>query len=245
MFMSLSDLKVMSNTMRKTLPHTLSWSWVKRYILRLDIILCAVCVYAFILFPTLDLKVSHLYFMDNKFIYDNEPVVRFMYHLFAKIHLLYLVIFLSAIAVLSFIKRPHIRRHFIFLTLCLLLGPGVMVNIILKDNSFGRPRPIQIQEFNGKEAFAPAFHHAGTCPKNCSFVSGHASIGFFLITLAWVRQRKIWIIYGIILGAIIGFSRILQGGHFLSDIIFAGWSTYFIYVLLARIMCYPSVHFRQ
>lgn len=245
MFMNLSDLKVMSNSIKKPLIQIVKITWLKQYILRLDIFLCALCVCAFIVFPTIDLKVSHLYFTNNKFIYDNEPIVRFMYHVFAKIHLLYLVIFLLAIAMLSWAKRPHVRRHFIFLTLCLVLGPGVMVNIILKDNSLGRPRPIQIQEFNGKEVFTPAFHHAGTCPKNCSFVSGHASIGFFVMALAWVRQRKIWIIYGITLGAIIGFSRILQGGHFLSDIIFAGWSTYFVYVLVARIMHYPSISFQK
>lgn len=245
MFMNLSDLKVMNNTIKKPLAHILKPAWLRKYILRLDITLCALCVCIFIFFPTIDLKVSHWYFTNNTFIYDNEPIVRFVYHVFAKIHLLYLVIFLIAIAVLSWKKRPHIRKHFIFLTLCLVLGPGVMVNIILKDNSLGRPRPIQIQEFNGKEVFTPAFHHAGTCPKNCSFVSGHASIGFFLMTLAWIRQRKIWIIYGITLGAIIGFSRILQGGHFLSDIIFAGWSTYFVYVLLARIMHYPSIDFQK
>lgn len=245
MFMNLPDLKVMSNTIRKPLTHFIKYTWLKQYVFRLDTLLCVLCVYVFILFPTIDLKVSHLYFTNNKFIYDNEPIVRFMYHIFAKIHLLYLVIFLMAIAVFSWRKQTHIRRHFIFLTLCLVLGPGVMVNIILKDNSLGRPRPIQIQEFNGKELFAPAFHHAGTCPKNCSFVSGHASIGFFLMALAWIRQRKTWIIYGIALGVIIGFFRILQGGHFLSDVIFAGWSTYFVYVLVARIMHYPTISFQK
>lgn len=245
MFMNLSDLKVMNSTTKKSLTHFLQYSQLRRYVLRLDVILCTLCVYIFIAFPNIDLKVSHLYFINNTFIYNNNPIVSFMYHVFAKIHLLYLVIFLMAIAIFSWKKRTHIRRHFIFLTLCLVLGPGVMVNIILKDNSLGRPRPIQIQDFNGKELFTPAFHHAGTCPKNCSFVSGHASIGFFLMALAWVRQRKIWIIYGITLGAIIGFSRILQGGHFLSDIIFAGWSTYFTYVLIARIMHYPRIRFQK
>lgn len=71
--------------------------------------------------------------------------------------------------------------------------------------------------------------------KNCSFVSGHAALGFYTIALAWVvrRRRRLWLAVGIGVGALVGLGRLLQGGHFLGDVVFAFWATYFSCVLVA------------
>jgi lipid A 4'-phosphatase len=111
----------------------------------------------------------------------------------------------------------------LFLALVLIIGPGILVNTVLKEHS-GRPRPGHLIEFGGSHAFMPVFR-SGECARNCSFVSGEASsiyaIGFAIAMLAR-RRRASLLGTAILAGSVVGFIRIAQGGHFLSDIIFAG-----------------------
>ncbi len=125
-----------------------------------------------------------------------------------------------------------------YLVVSLLLGPGLLVNTVLKDH-WGRARPHQILEFGGTLRFSPAILPADQCTANCSFPSGHAALAFWFLALVplapppWrVRARAA----GIALGCAIGAMRIVQGGHFLSDVIAAAllvlffnyWTQYFI-----------------
>lgn len=127
-------------------------------------------------------------------------------------------------------ERP-LRRSVLFLLVVLLLGPGLLVHQGLKDNS-GRARPAQVEPFGGKRYFTPAFVFADQCEKNCAFVSGHAAMGFFFLAFAWVFQDRRWLLYGGIIGALVGLGRIMQGSHFLSDIVFS-----FVAVLLTALLC--------
>ena len=117
-------------------------------------------------------------------------------------------------------QARRIRNAAIFALLALLIGPGLIVNSVLKEH-WGRPRPEQIAEFGGKASFVPALWPSRQCGHNCSFPSGHAAAGFFLITGAWIwpRRRRAWRIVGITAGSLIGLARIAQGGHFLSDVL--------------------------
>ena len=113
--------------------------------------------------------------------------------------------------------------QWLFLAVVLLIGPALLVNGFVKNYS-ARPRPIHLVEFGGPHAFTPVFH-LGQCHRNCSFVSGEASsvyaLGFAIAMMA--RRRRATLMGSAILaGSVIGFIRIGQGGHFLSDIIFAG-----------------------
>ncbi|MFN7094324.1 MAG: phosphatase PAP2 family protein, partial [Burkholderiales bacterium] len=94
---------------------------------------------------------------------------------------------------------------------------------VFKDH-WGRARPIQVTEFGGSKRFTPMGVITNQCERNCSFVSGHASVGFYLMAFAWVtkQNRKIWFFLGWFVGMVIGGLRIWQGGHFLSDVIVAG-----------------------
>src|SRR5438132_14308343 len=65
-------------------------------------------------------------------------------------------------------------RAAVLLIATLALAPGLMANVILKDN-WGRPRPPEITEFNGPEKFVPWWDPRGTCDKNCSFVADRKS----------------------------------------------------------------------
>lgn len=198
-----------------------------------DIVLFMLCITFFIAFPQLDLVIASQFFNDG-FYWNENPVIKFIYKLFAKIHLLYLLVFIVWIIV-YWVKKNVFRRYAgVYLLCTLLLGPGLLVNILLKDNSVGRPRPVHITEFDGKMAYTPVFHYSGECHKNCSFVSGHASIGFYTMALFWVTRKRRWLLGGLALGAAVGFTRIVQGGHFFSDVIFAGWAVYFCCAWLSK-----------
>ncbi|MFD2264853.1 phosphatase PAP2 family protein [Lacibacterium aquatile] len=112
-----------------------------------------------------------------------------------------------------------------FLVLSVIIGPVVLANATFKDN-WGRARPNQIVEFGGTKTFTPVAIPSDQCQRNCSFVSGDAAGGFaylapaLLAPLAWRRRA---VVAGLAVGAIFGANRILQGGHFLSDVLFAGY----------------------
>ncbi len=130
------------------------------------------------------------------------------------------------------------RRAALFLALALLLGPGLMVNTVFKDN-WGRARPVHLAHFGGanQAEFTPAWIPSQQCAKNCAFVCGDASVGFGLIAFAFVTRRtRLWLGIGISFGAALGAMRIAQGGHFLSDVIFSFYVVYFTSWLLHRTM---------
>jgi lipid A 4'-phosphatase len=62
-------------------------------------------------------------------------------------------------------------RAALFLILTLVLGPGLLVNVALKDH-WARPRPGMVTEFGGTMVFRPWWDPRGACASNCSFVSG-------------------------------------------------------------------------
>jgi lipid A 4'-phosphatase len=117
------------------------------------------------------------------------------------------------------------RNALIFLVAALTIGPGILVNTVLKDH-WGRARPYQIEEFGGTHQFTPAPVPADQCARNCSFVSGHAALGFFLVAFAFLlptgRPRNLALAGALGFGALVGLARIAAGHHFLSDVIGAG-----------------------
>jgi lipid A 4'-phosphatase len=124
----------------------------------------------------------------------------------------------------------HVRRRYYALVLTLLLGAGLIVNNGFKEH-WGRERPMKIQEFGGTAPYQPALIRSSVCKHNCSFTSGHAAVGFSLMALGifgTYRTRRRWLLIGGAVGAFIGFVRMVEGDHFLSDVIFSGlviWGT--------------------
>ena len=117
------------------------------------------------------------------------------------------------------------RNALIFLLAALVVGPGIVANTILKDH-WGRARPYQIEAFGGDKQFTAAPVPADQCTRNCSFVSGHAALGFSLVSLAFLlpagRRRTAAFGTALALGGLIGLGRIAVGHHFLSDVVYAG-----------------------
>ena len=99
--------------------------------------------------------------------------------------------------------------------------------MILK-NLWGRARPNDILQLGGKETFSPWFEIRNACETNCSFVSGDASVGFSIIVLYLITKKIIFLYASAFAGLVLGLIRIMAGGHFLSDIFFAG---FFIVIL--------------
>ena len=68
------------------------------------------------------------------------------------------------------------RKKAVFVLIFLALGPGLVVNVLLKDQ-LGRARPREVVEFGGSHQFTQ-FWQPGTAGGNSSFPSGHAAIAF-------------------------------------------------------------------
>lgn len=118
-----------------------------------------------------------------------------------------------------------------FVVLSLVIGPGLIVNGLLKP-CWGRPRPVQLEEFGGTAEYCPVWQ-PGTEVVGASFPSGHASMGFFLMVpgfLFYRTNRRLAVLLftlGISAGFLIGTARIVQGRHFPSDVLWSAACVYF------------------
>jgi lipid A 4'-phosphatase len=121
-------------------------------------------------------------------------------------------------------------RAIAFLLATMALGPGLLVNVALKDH-WGRPRPIDVTQFGGSEHFVPWWDPRGDCPTNCAFVSGDVAGAFWTLAPAALAPPQ-WraLAYGaaLALGTGMGALRVMAGGHFVTDAVFAGVFTFLI-----------------
>ena len=103
-----------------------------------------------------------------------------------------------------------------------ILGPGAVVNWGFKEH-WQRARPYQVVNFGGDKQFTRATVMTDQCDNNCSFVSGHVACGFFFTSLMLIqRRRKVaWAIAGSVAGLVIGFARMSDMAHWLSDVLWA------------------------
>lgn len=198
---------------------TLQWPW--RWLL--PALILGVLL-AFV--PSIDVMVTAFFYLPNVGFYlKNHVLVQLLYR--SEAWLAVTAVFLpSTVLLLSLFPRAHWckrrRRAVTYLLLVLTIGPGLIVNLALK-NHWDRARPHQIDRFGGDRQFTPALLPSDQCERNCSFVSGHAALGFFFTAIGFVAgpRRRRWVAAGVTLGAMLGFARIVQGGHFLSDVVFA------------------------
>lgn len=211
-----------------------------------DLLLLSAIGVLLVAFPQFDLAVTGIFYTTDTGFYMRDLFwVRFIHDFvpwFSRAIIAGLLLFL--LAAWTILRKRNFflchRRAALYLLLAALLGPLLLVNGVFKEH-WGRARPSQVVEFGGAKQFTRAAVPAGQCEKNCSFVSGHAAAGFYILALAFVlpRRRKFWLLFGTGLGLGIGFVRIVQGGHFFSDVIFCGIVVY----LTARIL--HAVMFRQ
>jgi lipid A 4'-phosphatase len=210
------------------------------FYLRVDFYLFLVSVCLFVSLPQLDMVVSRSFYdpATQGFPLGEWPLLEVVYRVFAKIQFPLLLVLLPMSlfgrAAKADAAQSGRRRLCQFLLVSLLLGPGILTNIVIKDHSFGRARPNDTVSFGGEAKFTRAFEYSGVCPNNCSFVSGHAAMGFYFIGLGWVFRSALGFWLGVAIGGAVGLTRIMQGGHFLSDVVFAFWVVHFCYAWLGR-----------
>lgn len=210
---------------------TSSTKWPLRYG---DLLLCLVMQGVFFTWPQLDLSVTSWFYQQGiGFALAQDAWVQFSYRLFAHLHF-YVALVLLLLLAWALFRRWGMLKPTLYLFVVLLIGPGLIVNEVIKAES-GRARPLHTELFGGEKAFTPAFVPSDQCHDNCSFVSGHAAMGFYLISLAWVFNHRRWLQVGLLLGGVVGLGRIVQGAHFLSDVVFAFWVVYWTAKLLARL----------
>jgi membrane-associated phospholipid phosphatase len=126
----------------------------------------------------------------------------------------------------------------IFLIATMIIGPGLIVNLGFKDH-WHRPRPVQTQEFNGPSPFTPWYDDNGGCKKNCSFVSGEAATGFWMVAPASVLPPP-WRGPGMVAAFAFGFGasllRLAFGGHYLSDVLLGGLIALIVIEIVRRVI---------
>lgn len=128
--------------------------------------------------------------------------------------------------------RPSVA---IFLIVTALAIPALLVNGGFKQH-WGRPRPVHVTEFGGKQEFRPWWDDSGTCARNCSFMSGETSAAAMLVgaaALAPLAIRPFAIGLAGLFTLMIGLLRVAFGGHWLSDVLLGG-SVSVLLVLAAR-----------
>ena len=125
-------------------------------------------------------------------------------------------------------------KSLIFLALGLAIGPGLLVNVGLKEHS-ARPRPAHVKEFGGTAEFRPWHTFDGACRSNCSFVSGEASASTWVVAAASLAPPP-WKGFAVAaawaLAVATGLLRMAFGGHFLSDVLLAGLFTLLVCQML-------------
>ncbi len=193
----------------------------------------------FAVYPQFDLDLAGLFFDPAKhvFIVSGNPndlsIWQSLRHLAEA--LTTVLVAPAIVAICGKLILPHRRmliggRAALFLVVTLALGPGLVANVLLKDH-WGRPRPIDVVEFGGPDSFMPWWDPRGACPTNCSFVAGEPSGAFWTFAPAALAPLQ-WrvLAYGgaVAFGAAVGVLRMAAGGHFFTDVVFAGVSTYLL-----------------
>jgi len=199
------------------------------------------------IFPWIDLAVTRPFYnaANNAFMLARDPVA-----LAVRDGIVYVIAAIAAVAIIAVVvklilpRRPMLipGRAALLMITTLVLAPGLMTNVLLKD-FWGRPRPYSVQQFGEKEAFVPWWDPRGTCDKNCSFVAGEGSGAFWTLAPAAVTPPTVRpFAYAAAITFAVGASafRVTFGAHFLSDTIFAGVFTFLlIWVMHGLIYRWP------
>ncbi|GLO61346.1 phosphatase PAP2 family protein [Vibrio sp. MACH09] len=175
---------------------------------------------------------SFFYHSQDGFTLKNDSLVRFFYRSI-NISVTVSILFFIGFAIAALFKKS-IRKHnrlVLALFISILLGPGLIVNSVFKEN-FGRPRPSQTVEFGGQ--YQPkAVLEANWGNEGKSFASGHAAVplSFLLLAFAAYRRGKLKLAKQLAIGIVswylfVSYARVAAGGHHFTDVAWAGYFSF-------------------
>jgi membrane-associated PAP2 superfamily phosphatase len=156
--------------------------------------------------------------------------------------------FLVLLGSLRRVAWRQYRRACLLLVLAVALGPGLLVNGLLQP-LWGRPRPRHIEQFAGTQPYRPWWQPGGPGAGK-RFPSGHAAMGYVLLAGAVLVSggRRVWLgrlaLGGALAyGTLVGIARVVQGGHFASDVVWSGLLMYLTVLGLQKGLgrCLPAV----
>ena len=212
--------------------------------------IAAVAGLAFGLFPQLDLAVAGYFYQFSDSAHNMFRIRVYPPAMLARDVGLWVGTVLIAPAVAALVVKLILPRRklmvsgraIMFLIATMALGPGLLVNVVLKDH-WHRARPIDVTQFGGDQHFTAWWDPRGDCPNNCAFVSGDVAGAFWTLApaaLAPPQYRALAYGAALTLGAGMAAVRVMAGGHFVSDVVFAGVFTFLIiWFVHALIYCWP------
>jgi membrane-associated PAP2 superfamily phosphatase len=208
--------------------------------------LCLAAVAAFsvlfLVFPTLDMATSDLFYRAGSgFPLSQDPFLK----AFRKSADLSLLILLTGLLgrLIWLVTRRGLdalgdARRSIFLLAALAVGPGLVVNGVLKS-AWGRPRPVMVDIFGGEAPYQPVWRITDWCQSNCSFVSGEASSATWMvaaIVLIPAPLRPVLAPLVVVYAVLLSLNRLAFGGHFLSDVVLSWSISGLVFAVLYRLM---------
>lgn len=225
------------------MPNIKRQAWI---VFSLLVILSAV----FFIWPSIDLQTSHLFFttygfaagpMDTMDFFLRGPIFKLAQKLVDIVFAASLIVSAILVVYAHLKRRPKLLMNSLFIFLCFVLGPGILVNAVLK-NHWGRPRPYYTEGFVWHQPYVRVWEISHECDHNCSFVAGDSSTAFTLVAFAFLPwRRRGWKILCASLASLYflfnGILRIIHGAHYLSDVVIGALLIY-LTILGCYQLCY-------
>ena len=192
----------------------------------------------FLVFPAIDLAVSAAFYDGTGFAVQQIPMVEAVRLTLYAAEDLAAALTLTMALVTAWrghAVRRLTRNDWIFAFGVFALGPGLLVNGILKP-MWGRARPYLVTEFGGEMQFTPAWVFSDQCQADCSFVSGEMAGAVALAVLLAMVARTyaaVWLLVAAV-PLFTAWQRVAAGRHFLSDVVLSALMVALIGVVLAR-----------
>lgn len=210
------------------------------------IVLCLAAVLGFSalfwVLPVLDLAASELFYRaESGFPLSQNPLLK-AFRKSADLVLALLFTGLLARLVWRVARRGLSAlagaRRSVFLLAALAIGPGLIVNGVLKS-WWGRPRPVMVDIFGGEAPYQSVWRISDWCQSNCSFVSGEASSATWMVAalvLVPAHLRPLLAPPVVVYALLLSLNRLAFGGHFLSDIMLSWTISGLVFAVLFRVM---------
>ena len=193
--------------------------------------------------PRLDLELSSLvYHADGGFLLDRYGLVLLVSRAVTVACWIAIAGALLLIVANRVAGRPVLRglgtSRLLLILLTFVLGPGLLVNSLLKQH-VGRARPVEIVQFGGPAQFTRAAMPASQCRRNCAFPSGDAAAAFALAAVGVATGSTALLGGALAIGVFVSAVRVLAGAHFVSDVAFSALLTLLMIVVLDRLLVRP------